>query len=76
MPPLQFHPPSLHWPLPTCSSTTACQQRVRFFRMLLGSPGVARELQAWLLFLPSGETEGGAEARSGQPLSSSVLFQG
>lgn len=39
----------------TCSSTTDRQQRVRFFIMLLGRPRVAKELQSWLLFLPSVE---------------------
>lgn len=38
--------------------------------MLLGKPRVARELQSWLLFLPSMETK--AEAKWGQPLSSWV----
>lgn len=53
-PPLQFCLPA---PVPpTCSSTADCQQRVRFLMMLLGSPRVARELQSWLLFLPSMET--------------------
>ena len=61
---------------PTCSSTTARQQRVRFLRMLLGSPRVARELQSWLLFLPSVDTGEGAEEGRGQPLSSWVPIQG
>lgn len=43
----------------TCSSTTDRQQRVRFFMMLLGRPRVTRELQSWLLFLPSVERERG-----------------
>lgn len=72
-PPLQF--PCLPAPVPpTCSSTADCQQRVRFLMMLLGKPWVARELQSWLLFLPSMETK--AEAKWGQPLSSWVPIQG
>lgn len=62
--------------LPTCFSTTACQQRVRFLMMLLGRPRVAKELQSWLLFLPSVEIKKVAEARSGQPLHSSRYPRG
>lgn len=36
--------------------------------MLLGRPLVAKELQSWLLFLPSVEKEKVAEAGSGRPL--------
>lgn len=54
-------------PLPTCSSTTARQQRVRFLTTLLGSPRVARELQSWLRFLPSVETGEGTRAGWEQP---------
>ena len=40
--------------------------------MLLGSPRVARELQSWLLFLPSVDTGEGEEEGRGKPLSSWV----
>lgn len=61
-------PSTPHLLLPTCSSTTACQQRVRFLMILLGSPRMDKDLQSWLLVLPSVERKKVAE-EEGQPLS-------